>query len=100
MPKPDEDYEVPKIYTGDLRSFETFNTAIEWNKAYFQKVRMGFYRRLRDVQFKWVQPKPRSQHFDDEFGGGIISSPELSMYFRVQDKADVLAFRCLSLEPI
>jgi hypothetical protein len=37
---------VPKIYKGTLNSLECYNTAIEWNKAYFSKVRMAFYRRL------------------------------------------------------
>ena len=75
---------VPKIYKGTLNSLECYNTAIEWNKAYFSKVRMAFYRRLQDASFKLDYP-------DDE-----DECPVFQMMFRVQG-TDVMAFRCNNL---
>jgi len=46
---PKGDNRIPQMYVKELKSMTCFNTAIEWNKAYFQKIRMCFYRRLADI---------------------------------------------------
>ena len=33
-----------------------FNREIEWNYAYFKKVRLCFYRKLKDVKFAFKDP--------------------------------------------
>lgn len=33
-----------------------FNKEIEWNYAYLKKIRLSFYRKLKDVKFAFKEP--------------------------------------------
>lgn len=39
---------------------QCYNREIEWNYAYFKKIRLAFYRKLKDVKFAFRDPV--SQH--------------------------------------
>lgn len=57
---------IPLIYEGELTSLGCFNTAIEWNKAYFQKIRMCFFRKLTDIHFRVQVSQPKGAYMEDE----------------------------------
>ena len=39
-----------------VTSMQCFNKEIEWNYAYFKKIRLCFYRKLKDVKFVFRDP--------------------------------------------
>jgi hypothetical protein len=53
------------IYTADLNSLATFNREIEWNYAYFKKLRLCFTtsaRKLKDVKFVFKEEANPNPH--------------------------------------
>jgi hypothetical protein len=42
---------VPLILKGSMDSYSSLNSAIEWSPSYFQKIRLAFFRKLRDIKF-------------------------------------------------
>ena len=48
---------------------QCFNREIEWNYAYFKKIRYSFYRKLKDVKFAFKDPAqggPASKNRPDD----------------------------------
>ena len=45
------DLATTPLYKAKLTSMECYNREIEWNYAYFKKVRLAFYRKMKDVKF-------------------------------------------------
>lgn len=72
-----------KLLQGTMKSsFETFNTAIEWSRTYFEKVRFCFCKRVREASFKLIEP---SDCDDEEY--------RLTLNFQL-GQTSVLAFKC------
>lgn len=44
---------------------QSFNKEIEWSYAYFKKIRLSFYRRLKDVKFAFKDPAHAKNGADD-----------------------------------
>lgn len=49
---------------------QCYNREIEWNYAYFKKIRLCFYRKLKDVKFAFKDPafpdKSKNKEDDDD----------------------------------
>eukprot|EP00347_Sterkiella_histriomuscorum_P002917 403366297 len=86
------------IFSAQLQSMSCFNKEIEWNYAYFKKIRLSFYRRLKDVKFAFKDPHQSYKSDDIEY---MLQDekPKFRIYFKVQQQADVVAFECNTLKP-
>ena len=86
---------APRMFRGKMKSLACFNKSMEWNRAYFQRVRMFFYKRSKDVTFSLVEQALDAEDGElSELDAAPASSYTFKVHFKVQNKTEVEALKC------